>query len=208
MAGKHGDPVCRLCRREGEKLYLKGEKCYTKCTLERRPYPPGQHGQARRRKVSDFGIQLRAKQRARRIYGVLETQFRNYYEDAAKTKGQTGLELLRRLELRLDNVVYRSGFGSSRAESRQLVSHRHFTVNGRPANVPSMLLRAGDVVTVRPRSTDIEPIQRSQEMLSNRTRPTWLETAGELSVRITAPPDRAEMEPLIEEHLIVEFYSR
>jgi small subunit ribosomal protein S4 len=208
MAGKHGDPVCRLCRREGEKLYLKGEKCYTKCTLERRPYPPGQHGQARRRKVSDFGIQLRAKQRARRIYGVLETQFRNYYEDAAKTKGQTGLELLRRLELRLDNVVYRSGFGSSRAESRQLVSHRHFTVNGRPANVPSMLLRAGDVVAVRPRSTDIEPIQRSQEMLSNRTRPTWLETAGELSVRITAPPDRAEMEPLIEEHLIVEFYSR
>ena len=208
MAGKHGDPVCRLCRREGEKLYLKGEKCYTKCTLERRPYPPGQHGQARRRKVSDFGIQLRAKQRARRIYGVLETQFRNYYEDAAKTKGQTGLELLRRLELRLDNVVYRSGFGSSRAESRQLVSHRHFTVNGRPANVPSMLLRAGDVVAVRPRSTDIEPIQRSQEMLSNRTRPTWLETAGELSVRITAPPDRVEMEPLIEEHLIVEFYSR
>jgi len=208
MAGKHGDPVCRLCRREGEKLYLKGEKCYTKCTLERRPYPPGQHGQARRRKVSDFGIQLRAKQRARRIYGVLETQFRNYYEDAAKTKGQTGLELLRRLELRLDNVVYRAGFGSSRAESRQLVSHRHFTVNGRPANVPSMLLRTGDVVAVRARSSDIEPIQRSQELLSNRARPTWLETAGELSVRITAPPDRAEMEPLIEEHLIVEFYSR
>jgi small subunit ribosomal protein S4 len=208
MAGKHGDPVCRLCRREGEKLYLKGLKCYTKCTLERRPYPPGQHGQARRRKVSDFGIQLRAKQRARRIYGVLETQFRNYYEDAAKTKGQTGLELLRRLELRLDNVVYRAGFGSSRAESRQLVSHRHFTVNGRPANVPSMLLRTGDVVAVRARSSDIEPIQRSQELLSNRARPTWLETAGELSVRITAPPDRAEMEPLIEEHLIVEFYSR
>ena len=208
MAGKHGDPVCRLCRREGEKLYLKGEKCYTNCTLERRPYPPGQHGQARRRKVSDFGIQLRAKQRARRIYGVLETQFRNYYEDAAKTKGQTGLELLRRLELRLDNVVYRAGFGSSRAESRQLVSHRHFTVNGRPANVPSMLLRTGDVVAVRARSSDIEPIQRSQELLSNRARPTWLETAGELSVRITAPPDRAEMEPLIEEHLIVEFYSR
>ena len=208
MAGKHGDPVCRLCRREGEKLYLKGLKCYTKCTLERRPYPPGQHGQARRRKVSDFGIQLRAKQRARRIYGVLETQFRNYYEDAAKTKGQTGLELLRRLELRLDNVVYRAGFGSSRAESRQLVSHRHFTVNGRPANVPSMLLRAGDVVAVRARSTGLEPIQRSQELLSNRARPTWLETAGELSVRITAPPDRAEMEPLIEEHLIVEFYSR
>src|SRR6202022_3609979 len=145
MAGKHGDPVCRLCRREGEKLYLKGEKCYTKCPRGRRPSPPGQHGQARRRKVSDFGIQLRAKQRARRIYGVLETQFRNYYEDAAKTKGQTGLELLRRLELRLDNVVYRAGFGSSRAEARQLVSHRHLTRNRRPANVPSIKLRVGDV---------------------------------------------------------------
>jgi small subunit ribosomal protein S4 len=208
MAGKHGDPVCRLCRREGEKLYLKGEKCYTKCTLERRPYPPGQHGQARRRKVSDFGIQLRAKQRARRIYGVLETQFRNYYEAAAQTKGETGLELLRRLELRLDNVVYRAGFGSSRAEARQLVSHRHFTVNGRPANVPSIKLRVGDVVGVRARSTDIEPIARSQEMLSNRPRPVWLESEGELAVRVSAPPERSEMEPLIEEHLIVEFYSR
>src|SRR6202023_3214428 len=136
MANKAG-PVCRLCRREGAKLYLKGAKCVTNCTFDKRSgLLPGQHGQARRRKVSDFGIQLRAKQRARRIYGVLETQFRNYYEDAAKTKGQTGLELLRRLELRLDNVVYRAGFGSSRAESRQLVSHRHFTVNGRNANVP------------------------------------------------------------------------
>jgi small subunit ribosomal protein S4 len=208
MAGKHGDPVCRLCRREGEKLYLKGEKCYVKCTLEKRPYPPGQHGQARRRKVSDFGVQLRAKQRARRIYGVLETQFRNYYEDAAQTKGETGLELLRRLELRLDNVVYRAGFGSSRAEARQLVSHRHFTVNGRNANVPSMLLRPGDLVTVKPGSTTIDPIVRSQEMLSNRPRPAWLETEGEHSVRVSAHPERADMEPLIEEHLIVEFYSR
>src|SRR3979411_3368986 len=111
MAGKHGDPVCRLCRREGEKLYLKGEKCYAKCTLEKRPYPPGQHGQARRRKVSDFGIQLRAKQRARRIYGVQETQFHNYYSAAARRKGETGLELLRRLELSLDNLGYRAGLG-------------------------------------------------------------------------------------------------
>src|ERR1700716_635885 len=208
MAGKHGDPVCRLCRREGEKLYLKGEKCYTKCTLERRPYPPGQHGQARRRKVSDFGVQLRAKQRARRIYGVLETQFRNYYESAAQTKGEPGLELLRRLELRLDNVVYRAGFGSSRAEARQLVSHRHFTVNGRNANVPSMLLRPGAVVAVKPGSATIEPIVRSQEMLSNRPRPAWMETEGENAVRISAHPERSEMEPLIEEHLIVEYYSR
>jgi small subunit ribosomal protein S4 len=208
MSGKTGDAVCRLCRRESEKLFLKGEKCYTKCTLERRPYPPGQHGQARRRKVSDFGIQLRAKQRARRIYGVQETQFHNYYEDAARRKGETGLELLRRLELRLDNVVYRAGFGASRAEARQLVSHRHFAVNGRTANVPSIHLRVGDVVTVRDGSRGMEPIQRSQEMLSNRPMPAWLEPAGELSARISADPPRDEMEPLIEEHLIVEFYSR
>jgi small subunit ribosomal protein S4 len=208
MSGKTGDAVCRLCRREGEKLYLKGEKCYVKCTLERRPYPPGQHGQARRRKVSDFGIQLRAKQRARRIYGVQETQFHNYYTVAAARKGETGLELLRSLELRLDNVVYRAGFGASRAEARQLVTHRHFSVNGRTANVPSIHLRVGDVVSVREGSREIEPIQRSQEMLSNRPMPGWLTQEGELAVRIDADPPRDEMEPLIEEHLIVEFYSR
>ena len=205
---KNGLAVCRICRREGEKLYLKGEKCYTKCTIERRPYPPGQHGQARRRKVSDYGIQLRAKQRARKIYGVVETQFRNYYEDAARRKGETGLELLRRLELRLDNIVYRAGFGSSRAEARQLVSHRHFSVNGRTANVPSMRLRPGDIVTVRSGSADIEPIARSQEMLNNRPMPGWLALEGALSVKVEAEPPRDEMEPLIEEHLIVEFYSR
>jgi small subunit ribosomal protein S4 len=208
MSGKTGDAVCRLCRREGEKLYLKGQKCYTKCTLERRPYPPGQHGQARRRKVSDFGIQLRAKQRARRIYGVQETQFHNYYSDAANRKGETGLELLRRLELRLDNVVYRAGFGASRAEARQLVTHRHFTVNGRIANVPSIHLRVGDAVAVRGGSRGLEPVERSQEMLNNRPMPGWLESPGELAVRIAADPPRGEMEPLIEEHLIVEFYSR
>ncbi|MEA2645549.1 MAG: small subunit ribosomal protein [Chloroflexota bacterium] len=205
---KNGLAVCRICRREGEKLYLKGEKCYTKCTIERRPYPPGQHGQARRRKVSDYGVQLRAKQRARKIYGVIETQFRNYYEDAARRKGETGLELLRRLELRFDNIVYRAGFGSSRAEARQLVTHRHFSVNGRTANVPSMRLRPGDIVTVRSGSADIEPIARSQEMLNNRPMPGWLALEGALSVRVEAEPPRDEMEPLIEEHLIVEFYSR
>ena len=208
MPGKV-DAVCRICRREGDKLYLKGEKCYTKCTFEKRPYPPGQHGQARRRKVSDYGIQLRAKQRARKIYGVQETQFRNYYQDAATRKGETGLELLRRLELRLDNILYRAGFGASRSEARQLATHRHFAVNGRTANVPSMRLRVGDVVTVRPRSTDIEPIQRSQEMLSNRSRPAWLADGPQaLSVRVADEPARDEMETLIEEHLIVEFYSR
>jgi small subunit ribosomal protein S4 len=208
MPGKI-DAVCRICRREGDKLFLKGEKCYTKCVFEKRPYPPGQHGQARRRKVSDFGIQLRAKQRARKIYGVQETQFRNYYQEASTRKGETGLELLRRLELRLDNIVYRAGFGSSRSEARQLVTHRHFAVNGHTANVPSMRLRVGDEVTVRPRSKDIEPIQRSQEMLSNRPRSAWLvDGKNELSVRVAQEPARDEMETLIEEHLIVEFYSR
>lgn len=208
MPGKV-DAVCRICRREGDKLFLKGEKCYTKCVFERRPYPPGQHGQARRRKVSDYGVQLRAKQRARKIYGVQETQFRNYYKEAATRKGETGLELLRRLELRFDNIIYRAGFGSSRSEARQLVSHRHFAVNGRTANVPSMRLRVGDEVTVRSRSKDIEPIQRSQEMLNNRPRPGWLgDGKEELSVRVAQDPARDEMETLIEEHLIVEFYSR
>ena len=203
------DPVCRICRREGEKLFLKGEKCYTKCTIERRPYPPGQHGQARRRKVSDFGVQLRAKQRARRLYGVLETQFRNYYDYAVQRPGPTGLELLRRLELRLDNVVYRAGFAASRAEARQLVGHRHFTVNGRPANVASMALRAGDVVAPRERSKDIEPITRSQEMLSYRPMPSWLEVEAKADgVRVAADPPREDMESTIEEHLIVEYYSR
>jgi small subunit ribosomal protein S4 len=205
----HGDPVCRICRREGEKLFLKGEKCYTKCTLDRRPFPPGMHGQARRRKVSDYGIQLRAKQRARKIYGVQETQFRNYFDAAATKTGPTGLELLRRLELRLDNVAYRAGFAASRAEGRQLASHRHLTVNGRPANVPSMELRVGDVVGVRNKSKDILPISRSQEMLAYRPMPVWLEAqANADAVRISALPNREEMETSIEEHLIVEYYSR
>jgi small subunit ribosomal protein S4 len=204
----HGDPVCRICRREGEKLFLKGEKCYTKCTLERRPYPPGQHGQARRRKVSDYGIQLRAKQRARKIYGVQETQFRNYYDAAVGRPGPTGLELLQSLELRLDNVAYRAGFGASRAESRQLVSHRHFLVNGRPSNVPSRALRIGDVVTVRTRSIGLEPITRSQSMISFRPLPGWLSREGESGIRVIAEPPREDMDRTIEEHLIVEYYSR
>jgi small subunit ribosomal protein S4 len=201
--------VCRICRREGEKLFLKGEKCYVKCTLDRRPYPPGQHGQARRRKISDYGVQLRAKQRARKLFGIRETQFRNYYDYAVRRPGPTGLELLRRLELRLDNVAYRAGFASSRAEARQLVSHRHFSVNGRSANVPSMALRVGDVVAVRDRSKDAEPIKRSQEMLNFRPMPSWLEAdAKNDAVRIANAPQREEMETTIEEHLIVEYYSR
>jgi len=208
MAGS-SDPVCRICRREGDKLFLKGEKCYVKCVFERRPYPPGQHGQARRRKVSDYGVQLRAKQRARKIYGVQEIQFRNYYDYAVARKGNTGLELLRRLELRMDNVVYRAGFASSRSEARQLVTHRHFAVNGHVANVPSMALRPGDTLAVRAGSKDIEPISRSQEMLSYRPMPSWLEiVAGSDGVRVSDLPPREDMETAIEEHLIVEYYSR
>src|SRR5256714_14007840 len=149
MANYSG-PVCRFCRREGAKLYLKGERCYTpKCAIERRAFAPGQHGQARRRKTSDYGLQLRAKQKARRTYGLLEQQFRRYFEMAEREGGVTGLNLLRHLELRLDNVVYRLGLGSSRKQARQLVSHRHFEVNGRTVNIPAFQLKPGDQVKVR-----------------------------------------------------------
>src|SRR5439155_24618546 len=149
MASYSG-PVCRFCRREGAKLYLKGERCYTpKCAIERRAMPPGIHGLARRRKTSDYGIQLRAKQKARRTYGLLEKQFRNYFDMAQREPGVTGLNLLRHLELRLDNVIYRLGLGASRKQARQLVSHRHFEVNGRTTNVPSYRLKPGDTIKVR-----------------------------------------------------------
>src|SRR6202048_2926290 len=150
MANYHG-PVCRFCRREGAKLYLKGERCYTaKCAIERRAVPPGVHGQARRRKISDYGLQLRAKQKARRTYGLLEKQFRNYFDASVREGGVTGLNLLRHLELRLDNIVYRLGMGSSRKQARQLVSHRHFEVNGKTVNVPSFQVKVGDVLKGKP----------------------------------------------------------
>src|SRR2546421_7379609 len=168
MANPH-QPVCRLCRREGVKLFLKGEKCVAKCTLERRnSTPPGQHGLARRRKVSDYGIQLRAKQRARRLYGVLETQFRHYFERAERSHGVTGTVLLQQLERRLDNVVYRLGFAASRPEARQLVSHRHFSVNGRIVNIPSYQVRPGDLVAVRDGSKTSQPIVQAQELIQGR----------------------------------------
>src|SRR3982074_265180 len=171
MAEPHS-PVCRLCRREGVKLFLKGEKCMTKCTLDRRNMtPPGQHGMARRRKVSDYGIQLRAKQRARRLYGVLETQFRGSFERAERSQGVTGTVLLQELERRLDNVVYRLGFAASRPEARQLVSHRHFAVNGRAVNIASYRVRPGDVVEVRPGSKKAQPIVQAQELIQGRPVP-------------------------------------
>lgn len=209
MANPH-EPVCRLCRREQVKLFLKGEKCVTKCTLDRRQMtPPGQHGMARRRKVSDYGIQLRAKQRARRLYGVLETQFRHYFDRAERSQGVTGTVLLQLLERRLDNVVYRLGFGASRPESRQLVSHRHFAVNGRTVNIPSYSVRPGDVVSVRQASRTLEPIVRAQELVQGRSVPEWLSLdAAALRGTVLRLPDRLEMDAFIDEQLIVEYYSR
>ena len=210
MANYHG-PVCRFCRREGAKLYLKGEKCYTKCTLDRRAFAPGQHGLARRRKVSDYGLQLRAKQKARRLYGLMEGQFRNYFEASEREPGVTGLNLLRHLELRLDNVVYRMGLGASRKQARQLVSHRHFEVNGKVVNVPSYQVRPGDAVAVRERSKSAEGgvFDVALDASKSRTMPSWLSfNESEKSAKVLALPERDEMEMGVEEHLIVEFYSR
>jgi small subunit ribosomal protein S4 len=208
MGNYHG-PVCRFCRREGAKLYLKGEKCYTKCTLDRRAFAPGQHGLARRRRISDYGLQLRAKQKARRLYGLLEGQFRNYFEQAEREPGVTGTNLLRHLEMRLDNVVYRLGLGASRKQARQLVSHRHFEVNGRVVNVPSFQVRVGDVINVRERSSDSNVFAASLDAARARQVPSWLSfNDDEKSAKVLALPERGEMEMGVEEHLIVEFYSR
>jgi len=209
MANQAG-AVCRLCRREGVKLYLKGAKCVSNCTFDKRnALLPGQHGLARRRKVSDYGIQLRAKQRARRLYGVLEAQFRHYFERAERAQGVTGTVLLQQLESRLDNVVYRLGFGASRRESRQLVSHRHFLVNGRLCNIPSRQLRPGDVVAVKEESRNLNPIENAQSLLTSRAVPQWLSLdAAKLTGTMSRLPDRSEMDMFIDEQLIVEYYSR
>src|ERR1700693_6095337 len=206
MANYHG-PVCRFCRREGAKLYLKGERCYTaKCAIERRAVPPGVHGQARRRKISDYGLQLRAKQKARRTYGLLEKQFHNYFEAAEREPGITGLNLLRQLELRLDNVVYRLGLGASRKQARQLVSHRHFQVNGRTVNIPAYHVKPGDELRVRPANGVVDVALEASKV---RPVPSWLSfSADDKSAKILARPERHEMETGVEEQLIVEFYSR
>jgi small subunit ribosomal protein S4 len=209
LANYHG-PVCRFCRREGAKLYLKGERCYTpKCAIERRAVPPGIHGQARRRKTSDYGLQLRAKQKARRTYGLLEKQFRNYFDASVREGGVTGLNLLRHLELRLDNVVYRLGLGASRKQARQMVSHRHFEVNGRLVNVPSYRVKPGDEVRLREASATNGAVEMALEASNVRTVPSWLAFNDEKrSAKVLALPERPEMEQGVEEHLIVEFYSR
>src|SRR5690606_6624203 len=173
-------PVCRLCRREGEKLFLKGEKCYTeKCPFERRGYPPGQHGQGRRQRPTEYGIHLREKQKLRRIYGVLERQFERYYEEAARRKGVTGENLLTLLETRLDNVVYRLGFAPSRPAARQLVMHGHFEVNGQKVDIPSHLVKAGDVIAVRENSRNVALIKETVEAAASRGVPEWLELNAE-----------------------------
>ena len=209
---RYTDAVCKLCRREGEKLFLKGERCFSpKCAIERRPYIPGQHGKKGtfRRKMSDFGIQLREKQKARRIYGVLERQFRKYFEEAQRTPGLTGENLLATLERRLDNVVYRLGFADSRPQARQVVNHGHVYVNGRKLDIPSALVSEGDVITVRPHSRENEYFKIMAETLGTKAVPSWLTVnAGEMSGRITAMPGRGDIDTTINEQLIVEYYSR
>jgi len=214
---KNLGPVCKLCRREGEKLYLKGERCFTpKCAIERRNFAPGQHGRTGSRsggnrtgRESDYLRQLRAKQRARRVYGILERQFRRYYEVANQRRGLTGLNLLQILETRLDNIVYRLGFASSRPQARLLVTHGHFTVNGRRTDIPSMLLREGDAVAVRDGSRGLEYFKGLGDLANARTSPSWLNRdTTQLSGAIQRLPERAEIDGILNEQLIVEYYSR
>lgn len=206
---RYTDAVCKLCRREGKKLFLKGARCYTdKCAVTRRAYAPGQHGQGRK-KTSEYGLQLRAKQMTRRYYGVLESQFHKYYEMATKKPGKTGDELLFILESRLDNVVYRLGWASSRAEARQLVVHGHFTVNGRRVDIPSYLTKEGDVLGIRENSRSSEKFKAVLEENASRPVPKWLEVNRDTCVgKIIAAPVREDVDLEVEETLIVELYSK
>lgn len=206
-------PVCKLCRREGEKLFLKGERCYTpKCSFEKRSFAPGMHGKTfvrRRNNESDFARQLRAKQKARRMYGVLERQFRRYYDTAIGRRGLTGLNLLQILESRLDNVIFRLGFASSRPQARLLVTHGHFIVNGRRTDVPSMLLREGDEIAVREGSNKLNYFKELPDLAEKRTSPAWLNRdVKKLSGSVSRFPERAEIDGTLNEQLIIEYYSR
>ncbi len=201
--------VCKLCRREGKKLFLKGERCYTgKCAFERRSYAPGQHGQSRK-KTSEYGMQLRAKQQARRYYGIQEGQFHKYFLMAERRQGMTGENLLKICESRLDNVAYLLGWASSRAEARQLTTHGHFLVNGKKVDIPSYLLKEGDVVSLRQKSLDSEKIKAVLEANGSRPVPEWLDKNSEnMTAKVVKLPDREQIEVPVEEHLIVEFYSK
>lgn len=206
---RYTGPSCRLCRREGSELFLKGERCYTdKCAIKRRSYPPGQHGQGRI-KVSDYGVQLREKQKVRRIYGILENQFRGYFEMADRMKGVTGENLLFILERRLDNVAYRLGFATSRTEARQLVRHGHFTLNGRKVNIPSIQAKAGDVLQLREKSRKVASVTESLEGVVRRGIPQWLELDKDAFKGVVkALPVREDITSPIQEQLIVELYSK
>ena len=199
---------CRLCRREGCKLFLKGSRCYSdKCAIARRAYAPGQHGQ-QRKKMSEYGLQLREKQKAKRFYGILEGQFRRYFEAALKKKGVTGEEFLKLLERRLDNVVYRMGIADSRAQARQLVRHGHIIVNGRKVNIPSYLIKVGDIVAVREKSKDLSKIKEVVEVNLAKV-PKWLEfSVDNLMCKVIAMPEREDIDLQVVEHLIVELYSK
>lgn len=201
--------VCKLCRREGQKLFLKGERCYSgKCSIDIRNYAPGQHGQGRK-KTSEYGLQLRAKQRARRFYGVNESQFHHYFEIAERKAGITGDNLLRILESRLDNIVYRSGFASSRAEARQLVGHGHFEVNGNRVDIASYLVKGGDVITLCQKSKSLEKMKSVIESNSSRPVPQWLDVNHDnAETKVIALPNRDQIDAPVEEQLIVEFYSK
>ena len=206
---RYTDAVCRMCRREGAKLFLKGERCYSeKCSFTRRGYAPGQHGQSRK-KVSEYGMQMREKQKARRYYGVLEGQFAGYYEEASRQPGMTGENLLRMCELRLDNIVYRLGLASSRAEARQLVVHGHYNVNGKRVDIPSYQVREGDVIAVNDKTRSSDKMKAIIETCGARPVPTWLDLNKEtLEAKVVRLPNREDIDVDIQELLIVEYYSR
>ncbi|MEQ1910826.1 MAG: 30S ribosomal protein S4 [Vicinamibacterales bacterium] len=203
-------PVCRLCRREGMKLFLKGERCYTeKCAIEKRNFAPGQHGKTRKAKLAGYGIQLREKQKVKRIYGVLEDQFRRYFETAERTRGITGATLLQLLERRLDNVIYRLGLSTSRSQARQLVRHGHFLINGKKVDIPSYSLKQGDVVTVLGRSQKNTTIEHAIQEVKGRGIPEWLSfDAASISGRVVSMPTREQINLPVQEQLIVELYSK
>jgi len=202
-------PACKQCRREGQKLFLKGSRCYGRaCAVEKRPFAPGQHGQARK-KLSEYGLQLRAKQKAKRFYGVLESQFRKYFDKANKMQGKTGTNLLDILESRLDNVAYRLGYGASRAQARQIVLHKHVLVNGKPVNIPSYLVQPGDTVSIREKSTGISGVKTILEATASRIVPPWLDSdKNTRQGKMLRYPEREEIDLEVEEHLIVELYSK
>jgi len=208
---RYRGPTCRLCRREGVRLYLKGERCFSaKCAIEKRPYPPGDRAQSRlRRRISDYGIQLREKQKLRRIYGLLERQFRRYFAEAARRSGVTGEALLQLLECRLDNVVWRLGFAGSRVQARELITHGHFAVNDQPVDIPSYQVRPGDAVAVRDSSRSVAPIVAAVATAGGRRLPPWLRIEGDaMRGTVISVPARDEIDTQVQEELVVEYYSR